>query len=316
MTPSPKGTIQTTALVLSGGGAKCAFQAGALEVLNEAGFKYNAISGVSGGALNGAMIATGQLDELLKVWHGITPDKVLRKQSLVALARRSLFYKLGWGDPPVSRYRNDPLLELIEEQLLGKQVMLPYHFGYVKLESGTYVKATVRQTEEHNIDQADVQRILASTAIPVYFNPVYIGDDTCVDGGLRNISPIKQVLPYQPDRLVIIPTEPFGESPEHEEVRDILEIAFRSITIMLDEIFEEDLDRFLTINRLVQQAEAEDLTLTKTDGTFYKYIEPLMIDPEEQLGDPLDFSNQRVQDLIKLGRQRARKVLEESSKKD
>lgn len=299
----------TTSLVLSGGGAKGAFQAGVMEVLRNAGYSFDAISGVSVGALNGAMLATGQFDELLDVWQKITPERVLRKTSLLTLARQFIVYKLGLGDPPVSRYNNEPLQQLMDHYLKGKKVTLPFHFGYVKLESGQYVKATVRRTDEHTIDRDDLKRILASTAIPVNFNPVSIGDFTAVDGGLRNISPIKEVLPYKPDQIIIIPTEPVNKDPGTTQVRDILEIAFRSIDIMLNEIFHEDIDRFLAVNRLVKQAEAEGLTLTKSDGTSYRYIKPIIIDPKEPLGSALDFENRRIRKMIDTGRDRAREVL-------
>lgn len=300
----------TTGLVLSGGGAKGAFQAGALEILRDAGYSFDAISGVSVGALNGAMLATDQFDELLEVWENITPKRVLRQHSLVKLARQYLVYKLGFGNPPVSRYSNKPLQQLAEHYLKGEKVTRPFHFGYVKLESGAYVKATIRRTGEHTIDKDDLKRILASTAIPVYFNPIRIGNFNAVDGGLRNISPIKEVLPYQPDQIVIIPTDPVSKETGTTQVRDILEIAFRSIDIMLNEIFHEDIDRFLVINRLVKQAETQGLTLKKSDGSSYSYIEPIIIDPEEPLGDGLDFENQRIQELRKKGRDRAREILD------
>lgn len=309
--PTTQSEERATALVLSGGGAKGAFQVGALQVLQEAGYTYNAISGVSAGSLNGVMIATGQFEELVEVWEGLTEEQVLRKQSLITLARRFLTYKLGLGDPPVSLYRNEPLKELMKQYLLGKAVTVPFHFGFVQLQSGVYVQATIRRSGDHTIDKADLERVLASTAIPVFFNPASVGDSLSVDGGLRNISPIRQVLPYRTDRVVIIPTEPVGADPEEANVRDIIEIACRSIMIMLDEIFEEDIDRFLVINRLVKQAEAKGVTLTKSNGSAYSYLRPVVIDPPEPLGDALDFDNRRIRNLMTLGRQRAREVLEE-----
>jgi len=300
---------QTTALVLSGGGSKGAFQVGALEVLKDAGFTFDTISGVSVGSLNGAMLATDQLDKLINVWQHITPNQVLRKHSLVSLARQYLTYKIGISAPPVSRYTNKPLKELMQRHLVGQKIRIPFHFGYVKLESGKYIQAVIRQSDGHLINQNDLNRVLASTAIPVYFNPVHLGNSTDVDGGLRNISPIKEVLAYHPDRLIIIPTRPLNKEPAATDLRDILDIAFRSINIMLDEIFHGDIDRFLVINRLAQQAEKQDITLTKSDGSSYKYIKPIIIDPKDSLGDGLDFSNHRVREMLDLGRQRAREVL-------
>jgi len=299
-----------TALVLSGGGAKGAFQIGALNVLRDEGFNYDAISGVSVGALNGAMLATDQFEKLVSIWEKITPEKVVREHSLFKIARQYLAYKIGIGRPPVSKYDNGPLHRLMREHLLGKRAKLPFHFGYVILETGRYVNAVIQWNGNHKIDEGDINRVLASTAIPAIFNPSSIGDKQGVDGGVRNISPIADVLPYNPDRMIIIPTEPVGEEKEHEETRDIISIAFRAINIMLDEIFNEDIDRFLTINSLVKQAEDKDLVLKKDNGTPYKYIEPVIIAPEKSLGSSLNFENRNVRRMMEIGAQRAREVLD------
>lgn len=302
-------TENTTAVVLSGGGAKGAFQAGALQVLKENGYRFDIVSGVSVGSLNGAMLATDQLPTLIEIWENLSPELVLREQSLFTIARKYLSYKIGLGRPPLSKFNNAPLQQLMREFLLNKKVTIPFHFGFVKLETGAYIQAVVRHDNNHKIDEADLKRILASTAIPVIFNPVMQGDSVWVDGGLRNISPIKEVLPFNPDRVIIIPTEPLEEATEAAEIRDIINIAFQAITIMLDEIFEEDIDRFLSINRLVEQAEKEGVTLKKSNGDPYKYIDPLIIAPKNGLGSAIDFENNRLRDLLELGRERALEVL-------
>lgn len=298
-----------TAVVLSGGGAKGAFQAGALQILKEKGYHFDIISGVSVGTLNGAMLATGQFETLIQVWENLTPAKVLKEQSLFSIARKYLTYKIGLGKPPLSKFKNYPLQQLMRKHLLGKKVNIPFHFGFVKLETGEYIKAVVRREDEHAIDDMDLQRLLASTSIPVIFNPVLQGDSVWVDGGLRNISPIKEVLPYNPDRVIIIPTQPLEDAGKPAEVKDIINIAFQAINTMLDEIFEEDIDRFLDINALVKQAEMEDVILEKSNGTPYKYIEPVIIAPEKNLGDALDFDNTNLNRLLELGRMRAEEVL-------
>ena len=300
-----------TAAVLSGGGAKGAFQAGALQVLQEKGYRFDIVSGVSVGTLNGAMLATDQLPRLIEVWKNLSPEQVLREQSLFTIARKYLAYKIGIGKPPLSKYNNAPLRELMQKYLLNKKVTIPFHFGFVKLETGEYIQAVVRRDNNHKVDEADLKRILASTAIPVIFNPVIQGDSVWVDGGLRNISPIKEVLPFNPDRVIIIPTEPLEKAAETAEVKDIINIAFQAITIMLDEIFEEDIDRFLSINRLVEQAEKEGVTLRKSNGETYKYIDPIIIAPKESLGSAIDFENYRLNRLLDLGRKRALEVLAE-----
>lgn len=302
-------TNEKTALVLPGGGAKGAFQAGVLQVLRDEGFAFEVISGISVGTLNGAMLATGQFDTMIEVWKGLTPDRVHRKKTLAGLARRFLQYKMGMGEPPVSKYDNGPLHQLLQKHLAGRATKIPFTFGFVKLETGRYVRSSIPPLQFQPITERDIRRILASTAIPAVFNPVPIGDYLCVDGGLRDISPIREVLPYRPDRAIIIPTRPVNGEPRHVESRDIIDIAFRAIHIMLDEIFHEDINRFLNINRLVRQAAEQGVQLRHREGHPYRYVQPLIIAPEQPLGDAMDFSNANIRRLMEAGRDRAREVL-------
>ena len=300
---------ERTALVLPGGGAKGAFQAGVLQVLREQGFTYDVISGISVGSLNGAMLATDQFDTMIKVWKNLTPKQVYRKKTLAGLARRYLQYKIGLGKPPVSKFDNGPLHTLLRDHLKDRPTTVPFTFGYVKLETGRYIRASIPHQEPHTISEEDIRRILASTAIPAVFNPVSVNGYQCVDGGLRDISPIREVLPYNPHRAIIIPTKPTDGLPRPVKSRDIIDIAFRSIDIMMDEIFYEDIARFLTINQLVRQAEDEGVELRHRTGRIYRHVHPLIIAPKEPLGDAMDFSNDNVRRLMQVGRDRAREVL-------
>lgn len=64
-------------LVLSGGGAKGAYQVGVVKALDELGYDYQCITGTSIGALNGAFIAAGQLDNLYELWSKLELSDVL-----------------------------------------------------------------------------------------------------------------------------------------------------------------------------------------------------------------------------------------------
>ncbi|MEG2720791.1 MAG: patatin-like phospholipase family protein, partial [Oscillospiraceae bacterium] len=58
-------------LVLAGGGAKGAYQIGAWKALREMGITFSAITGVSIGAINGALIASGDFDKALELWSNV-----------------------------------------------------------------------------------------------------------------------------------------------------------------------------------------------------------------------------------------------------
>ena len=59
------------AIALDGGGAKGGYEAGVWKALREEGITYNAVSGTSVGALNGAMMVTGKFDEAIELWSSI-----------------------------------------------------------------------------------------------------------------------------------------------------------------------------------------------------------------------------------------------------
>jgi NTE family protein len=300
------------ALVLSGGGGKGAFQVGALEVFFERGYQFDIVSGISVGALNGAMVVTNQFQQLRQLWQTIGQNDILKSRSLGGVIKQFALYKIGLADPPRGLNDHTPLKRLLSNHLLGQQVQTPFHFGFVSLQEGNYVNATIRRNG-HQIDDDDILRVLASSAIPVQFDPVDFYGQVLVDGGIRNISPIAEVLPYNPDEVILIPTEPIGDQQEDHKVNDILEIAKRSIDVMLEEIFKEDIKRFVQINRLVGQAEQQDASLQKPNGTPYQYIKAHIVDPEKILGDSLNFDRDKLQERYERGKKRAKEILNNAS---
>ncbi len=64
-------------LVLEGGGARGAYHIGAYKALQELDIKISAVSGTSVGALNGAMIAQGEIEKAYNMWSEISPSKAL-----------------------------------------------------------------------------------------------------------------------------------------------------------------------------------------------------------------------------------------------
>ena len=60
------------ALVLEGGGAKGAYQIGAMKALIENGFKFNTVIGTSIGAINAAFIAQGDMDKVEELWKTLS----------------------------------------------------------------------------------------------------------------------------------------------------------------------------------------------------------------------------------------------------
>ena len=64
-------------IVLDGGGARGAYQIGAWKALKEVGIKINAVAGTSVGALNGALICMGDVENAVKIWSEMTFSRVM-----------------------------------------------------------------------------------------------------------------------------------------------------------------------------------------------------------------------------------------------
>lgn len=305
------------ALVLSGGGAKGAFQFGAIKFIYEKvkplspNYYFNIIAGVSVGSLNGAMLAQDKIKELEALWNSITNDKVYDGKlntwsSLwkILLKRKSIL-------------SNKPLQNLLAEyiQLIDfKLDKYDYRFGVVSLVTGEYHSFKITDFDDaHQLQQA----ILASTAMPIIWEPVArvrkknnVAYEQLIDGGVRNVSPLSDILGEDPDEITIINCNQEKFSPDISSADNILSIAKRSLTeITINEIFRSDIDGFLKINHIISQLPS-GFEIKKISGKPYKKYKAIIIEPEEDMGDPLDFSPRMTQLRITHGYEIAQQAYE------
>jgi NTE family protein len=290
---------RTTALILSGGGAKGAFQAAAEKYAREEkGYSWGIIAGVSVGALNATMLAMGKYQRLWEIWNTISNDKVytggFNLWSVI---------KLAFGAK--SFYGNEPLWKLLEAELDPSLVKADLRVGSVSLMSGEYVQFDKTAPQL-------AKAVLASTVMPVIWTPVEISDAhrSMVDGGVRNITPIGDVLDANPDEVVIINCSPEAESPLKASPGNVVDIGLRTLDILLNEVFRSDMDSFSRINALVKEAKSQGVVLhNPANGKPLKYFECKIIEPAASLDDTLDFTQPAIQRSIQAGRERAKAVL-------
>jgi NTE family protein len=290
-----------TALVLSGGGAKGAFQVTAEKYARTVkGYTWDLIAGVSVGALNGAMYAQERYAELEDLWQRITRKDIYTGGLDLGLVWRLLILKRR------SLFDNTPLWRLIQQYVEPDRLQIPFTVGAASLETGVY-KAFDKDHESF------LRAIFASATMPVIWEPVQgvAGFPDAVDGGLRNITPLKDVIAEDPDEIVVINchARDFAVGAVAERPKDIAKVALRSLEIALHEIFVSDVEECLKINRLVRQAEAQGVTLTHDDGRPYKHFEVKVIEPAGPLDDTLDFSREAIERSLAAGRERAEAVL-------
>ncbi len=287
------------ALILSGGGARGAFQVGAEKYAREVkGYQWDIIAGVSVGAMNGGMLAMHRYARLMELWDGISDAQVYTGGfNLFSLI------KLFFGAK--SFYGNAPLQKLMQHEFEAGRIIDDLHVGAVSLISGEYVQFTKESLE---LSKA----ILASASIPVVWPPVDVAPDysAMVDGGVRNISPVGDVLDLEPDEIVIINCSNEQPPVMPQAPTNVLSIGMRALDIMQNEIFVNDMKEFLRINALVKEAEQQGCILHHPkSGRILKYFPCQVIEPDGELGETLDFSQKSVQAALKAGVRRAREVL-------
>ncbi len=286
-----------TALVLSGGGAKGAFQVGAEKYLREEkGYTWDIIAGVSVGALNGAMLAMEKYTRLEAIWKTICNNKVFSGKFNMLT-----FLRLYFGAKSI--YSNDPLAGIVEREVEREKIVKDLRVGTVSLNSGRY---TVYGGDDPNIKRA----VLASTVVPIVWPPQYVSNECqmMVDGSLRRFSPIGDVLDADPDEVVVINCWPKHPAALTDPPKNILDIALRALDISSAGIIYSDIHEFTHINNNVREAAQHGVALHNPKGKPYKDYKCLIIEPTEHLGSILDFSHDAVETSKQMGWDRAKEV--------
>ena len=183
-------------LVLSGGGAKGAYQAGFYQALwdLELNQSVKAISGTSIGALNGALFAMNRREILEEIWKKASFAKLFEgedadKRRFVALAKRYHDQRSRQKLPDflreneVSLFSQEGIRRIIQENLdmetlnaSGKEVYAcAYH-----IEAGHPVYFSLNEANPAHF--GDI--LMASSALPLVFRPVCIDGIYYSDGGV------------------------------------------------------------------------------------------------------------------------------------
>ncbi len=282
------------ALVLQGGGALGAYQAGVYEALHGAGVEPDWISGVSIGAINAAIIAGNprerRIERLTEFWTRITsrsiwgeaPDgDVFRQARNVASAFSTMV--LGqpgfftpreaspWLSPAgaasaTSFYDSGPLRATLEELVdFDRLNHGPARFsvGAVNVVTGNYIYFDTASTT------IGPEHIMASGALPPAFAPVRIAGDHFWDGGIVSNTPLQHLFEQEDDlNALIFQVDLFNaRGPLPRTIDDVLG---RQKDIMYSSRTRQVTDMFAAIQRWKSVAHealkrAPDAALTPED---------------------------------------------------
>lgn len=229
--------MAVNALILSGGGARAAYQVGVLQALNDilptsAENPFPIICGTSAGAINALCLAghSGHFHEaatdLNNIWQNLLIERVFRSrwQDLLAGFGRlglSLFNHGVGRDRPISLLDNSPLLDFIQERVdfasldqsiaSGKlRAVCVTAMGYSSGESVSFFQGDPglsgwrRHRRTGMATKLTPAHLMASSAIPTLFPSVRIGNEFYGDGAVRQVSPISPALHLGANRVFVI----------------------------------------------------------------------------------------------------------------
>src|SRR5882757_5725572 len=199
------------ALVLQGGGALGAYQAGVYEGLHEAGIRPNWLAGISIGALNAAIIAGSPEDERVERLANALPFAfdISSVRNAIAATRALVHGQPGFfkprfpsplwspfsGDAATSFYDTAPLHQTLErlvdfDRLNSGEVRVSV--GAVNVRTGNL---TYFDTAERRLG---AKHFMASGALPPGFPAVEIDGEHYWDGGVVSNTPLSRVLSGEP----------------------------------------------------------------------------------------------------------------------
>lgn len=188
-------------IVLEGGGAKGAYQIGVWKAMRELGIKIKGISGVSVGALNGALICMGDIDKAIKLWESITYDRVMEvdNEQMEHIMKRELkqlklvdLTKTGMKVLASRGFNVTPLKSMIEEVVEEDRIRnsdIEFYLGTFCISDMKQLEICAKEAEPERLKDY----LLASAYFPAFKNEKLHGL-SYVDGGVMNNVPIDTLI--------------------------------------------------------------------------------------------------------------------------
>jgi len=302
-----------TALILPGGGARCAYQVGVLKAIRELSAvdvnPFPVICGTSAGAINAAVLASHAhefshgVDRLEHFWHSMHCERVYRTDAWTVLKSGMRFAAtlLSGGlikTNPKAFLDNTPLRHFLQStlQLDGIQTALDENTlravaitasGYTCASAISYFQAQAgiegwqRPRRKGQAATLQVNHLLASAALPIIFPAERIGNEYFGDGGMRMVAPLSPAIHLGADRILVI-----GTRDEKPDLPPDTPASYPSAGeiggYLMDTIFMDtlnaDLARLRRINKTLELVPEE-----KRQQAGLKNIESLVIKPSKDL---------------------------------
>ena len=307
----------TTALVLTGGGARAAYQVGILRALAHilprgSPNPFPIVCGTSAGAVNAAVIAAGADDfhravrRLLMVWRNFHARQVYRADPVSVAVTGArwltalLVGGLGKGNPS-SLLDSMPLRGLIRQHLDFDGIQRSIDAGalralsitasgYSSGQSITFFQGASDLKSWHRVrriglpEKIDIDHLMASSALPFIFPAVRIRREYFGDGSMRQIAPVSPALHLGADRVLVIgvgrqlPAVP--ERTQTDAYPSLAQIAGHALNSIFLDTLETDVERLERINHTVRLIPPKERA---RGSTTLREVHTLVIRPSREL---------------------------------
>lgn len=310
-----------TALVLSGGGARGAYEAGIISFLREdlaprlgRPITFDILCGTSVGALTACALASTadrperQGLQLRELWGRLTIEEVLRF-GVRDLARNVA--ELGGGGlaSPLGMKR---LLLQVDWRAIGRNLRAgrldALSVAATRVSDGRtalFVQQAARERQwwfenphfEVVRTRIGPRHALASAAMPVVFAPVEIEEQLYLDGGLRMMVPVSPALRLGAQRVVVVslqPQQPHAiASPEEPLLPTAAFLAGKAMNALLQDRIDQDVENLRRINALIEAgyeafgasfSPAMNAALALHHDAPVRYVRNLVVRPSRDIG--------------------------------
>lgn len=310
--PSPA----PAALVLSGGGARAAYQAGVLQAIAEilpdaTRNPFPIICGTSAGAINAATLACGAenfrgaVHQLLSVWQSMEAHRVYRADALgigSAGLRWISALTLGWllRRNPRALLDSSPLRQLLAELDLSAidravgcgalRAVCITASGYSSGQSVSFfqgaggIEPWERAQRVGARARLTVNHLMASCALPFLFPAVRLNREWFGDGSMRQLAPIAPAIHLGAERILVVAAGRLGQERQEqgggEDYPSLAQVAGHALSSIFLDGLTVDIERLMRINRTLSLI--PDAT-RQAAGLSLRPIQALVLAPSQRL---------------------------------
>ncbi|HEX8873565.1 MAG TPA: patatin-like phospholipase family protein [Nitrosospira sp.] len=313
----PHKPVPRVGLVLTGGGARAAYQVGVLQAISamlpkKSRNPFPVICGTSAGAFNAATLALSARNfhqgvrRLSSVWENAHVNQAYRSDpvgvygnaarwlaSLLfgSLSKRSVISLLDSSPLAQTLERNLPLQGIQRSIKSGALHALGITaWGYTSGQSVTFYQGAdsiVPWKRERRIgipSRIGIQHLMASSAIPILFPAIRLNREYFGDGSMRQLAPISPALHLGAERVLVIGVRKTADTPPERVKVDnyptLAQIGGHVMgSIFLDSLYV-DLERLQRINKTLRLIPDEAL---KNSAMPLRPVESMVISPSVEI---------------------------------